>query len=184
MIEPRLIAPPTEFPATLEQVKWHLRVDHDQEDSVIALYMQTALGLIERKIRRAVMASTWEMTLDAFPSAEIRIPWGPVASIVSIVYVDEDGAEQTLDANTYVSDRAGWVVLEADQTWPNTISAINAVRVRWIAEGDLTPEIIQAFLLLVGHFYAHREAVGEKRDAIPLGVASILAPLRASLILA
>jgi uncharacterized phiE125 gp8 family phage protein len=186
MIEPRRIEGPTTFPATLEQVKWHLRVDHDSDDDLLSeITMPAALGQIETKIRRAVMPQTWEMALDAFPSREIALPYGPLLSVEAVAYVDQSGVEQALPVEAYEIDsysKPGWVIPTG--AWPAPMATANSVRIRWIAGGDCPPEVRQAFLLLVGHYYVNREAAGASMAAIPLGVDAMLANHRFRLTLA
>lgn len=186
MIEPKLISPPTTFPATLDQVKQHLRVSDPDEDALLTeVLMPAALGCIEGRIRRAVMPQTWEIALDVFPAHEIRLPVAPVHSIVSVVYVDADGADQTLGTDQYAVDTYSWPGwLLPTSAWPSTADTFNAVRVRWVAAGDCPAAITQAFLLLVGHFYRSREAVGEAMAEIPLGVAALLSPHKVHLTVA
>ena len=185
----KLITPPA--PAvTLTEAKWHLRVDDDESDDYLEdVIIPAATAILdgpEGRLRRAIMPQTWEAAFDRFPSAEIRLPLGPVISVTSVLYDDEDGLEQTVSTSDYDLDahsELGWVV--PTTAWPATISGINAVRVRWQA-GHTTcpPEIKAAILLLIGHLFRNREAVSDgSLEALPLGVDSLIA-IRKRLIIA
>ena len=178
----RLITPPATLCVPVAAAKAHLRVDHDLDDAHIEDLIRAATEHLDGwsgVLGRALEAQTWELALDAFPDGAIRLPLGPVASVTSVIYADPAGAEQTVDPGAYVLDAQsveGWVV--PIDGWPATMETVNAVRVRWVA-GTGTPRAArQAILLLVGHWYAHREAVGEAAVELPLGVQSLIAPLR------
>ena len=134
---------------------------------------------------RAIVSQTWELSLDTFPADEIQIPLVPLVSITSVVYDDEDGIEQTIDGADYTLDPAGWVVTAGDYSWPTPITAINAVRVRFVAgygdAADVPATIKAAILLMVGDLYAQRESFATgPASAVPMSttVENLLAPLR------
>lgn len=174
----RLITPP-EPPFTLAEAKAHLRVDHDDENDLIAIYMAAAVSAIDGprgRLKKALLAQTWETAFDAFPSAEIRLPVMPLLSVTSVTYTDEDGVSQTLDGSAYEVDAYsdyGWIIPTGN--WPATMATVNAVVVRWVAGGDVCPpDIKAAMLLMLGHLYENRAAVsGEAVHEVPLAVAAI-----------
>lgn len=184
----RLITPPAEEPITLEEAKQHLRVEHAAHDLLIGLYIQAAREHIDGKdgwLGRAIVSQTWELSLDTFPTNEIQIPLPPLSTVSFVQYDDEDGFEQTIDAADYTLDPAGWVVTAGDYSWPSTLSAINAVRVRFVAgygdAADVPATIKAAILLMVGDLYAQRESFATgPASAVPMSttVENLLAPLR------
>ncbi len=50
---------------------------------------------------RAIGPQTLELALDRWFCGSLRLPYGPVIEIVSVVYVDHDGVEQTVDPSLY-----------------------------------------------------------------------------------
>lgn len=189
----QLITAPEEEPVSLAEAKAHLRLEHEDEDSVINLLIRASRRRAEEFLGRALVEQTWELVLDAFPDAEIKLPRPPLLEVVSIKYDDEDGDEQTLPTEDYAIDtvsKPGWVV-PAD-TWPTTLDAINAVRIRYTAGYGPTadspvelasgvPEDIKAgILLFLAHLYANREAVvvGQAAVALPMGVEALWQPYR------
>ena len=170
----RLITPPATLPITLAEAKTHLAVDHSDHDAMIMGFVRAALSHVERSASCAFEAQTWEIALDEFPCAEIMIPIGPLQSVVSVTYTDIDGAWQTVSSDDYevdLSSRDGWVVPVT--SWPSTMEAINAVRVQFIAGGGTPEDVKQAMLLLLGHWYASREAGGAS-ESIPFGVEALM----------
>jgi uncharacterized phiE125 gp8 family phage protein len=177
----RLITPPASLPVTLAAAKAWLRVDHADDDDAIAALLGAAVNLLDGRngiLGRALEAQTWELVLDRFPVAEIRLPLGPVASVTSVAFTDPEGAEDTVSAEDFeldnVSGFEGWVVPRAGFSWPATMETINAVRVRFVA-GTGTPEgVRQALLDMVAARYDTR---GEGKLLTP-GIVADLAPFR------
>lgn len=175
----RLITPPIGEVLSLEAVKQHLRVVDSDEDALIAGLIVAAREFVEGPdglTGRLLLEQTWELVLDAFPEDEdgdeIQIPLAPLRSIVSIKYDDADGVEQTIDAGDYTVDAVSVPGLVAiDESWPTPLEGRNAVRVRFVAGYPLPDEspseltdnvpqaIKQAMLMIIAHWYEHRESV-------------------------
>lgn len=187
----RLITPPAVEPVSLEEVKAHLRIADDDSDTLLPIYIAAARQWIDGNdgwLGRALVSQTWELTLDEFPTSEIRLPLPPVQSVTSVKYDDGDGIEQAIDSADYYLDTTGgvgWVVPLANVSWPATLAGVNTVRVRFVAgyatAADVPAPIRAAILLMVGHLFANREAVMSGPNDIrqlPLGVDALLAPYR------
>ena len=194
----QLIAAPAVEPLTLAEVKKHLRVIDDDEDDLISLYITAARAHVDGEsgfLGRALVTQTWELVLDRFPVNEIRVPLPPLQSVVFIKYDDPGGVEQVVSPSDYFVDTVsepGWIVPVEGAAWPSTISAVNSVRVRFVAgyppTSDSPPDLIRnvpynvkaAMLLLIGGFYANREntVVGTIVNNLPFGVESLLRPDR------
>jgi uncharacterized phiE125 gp8 family phage protein len=158
-----LITGPAE-PITLADAKLHMRgVDHADEDTLITSLITAAREAAEHELGRPLASQEWQITLDAFPAAELAL--GPdVASIASIQYLDGAGALQTLDAAAYVLDNYDaerCYLLPADGVdWPSTYDSANAVRVRITCGLTPVPESVRSWMLMqLGTLYKHREAV-------------------------
>lgn len=182
MLSPILITPPAAAPVSLAEARQHLRVDHTDEDALIASLIEAAVGHFDGWsgiLGRCLEPQTWELALDAFPAKEIRLPLGPIASVASVRLTDPSGAELTVSPLDYETDlRAveGWIVPSAG--WPATMDVVNAVRVRWVAGTGCPEPVRHAILLLIGHWYAHREAASAAASELPLGVSALIAPWR------
>lgn len=162
-----LITAPTVEPITLAEAKAHLRVTDAGEDTLISALIAAARGYCQKETGRALLTQTWEITLDAFPSA-IELPNPPVASITSVKYLDGNGIEQTLDSAAWKLDKSsdygvGRLVPAYGYVWPATRADINAVRVRYVAgyadAASVPQEMKQWMLLQIGHWYEHRESI-------------------------
>lgn len=162
----KLITAPTAEPVTVAEVRAHCRIDSTAEDSLLATYIAAARQLCEETIGRALMPQTWEQTLDAFPAGEIKLLKTPVASVVSVVYVDANGTEQTMPSTDYVLDaetEPGWLLPADGLAWPATDDVINAVRIRFVAgypHSAAVPELLKVWIYAtVGAFVTQREAL-------------------------
>lgn len=186
-----LQAAPAADPVSLAEVKAHLRVDHDDDDTIIALYVDAALAHLdgdEGLLGRALVTQTWDQTIDDFPYGDdLPLMLAPVQSVTSITYRDMGGNTQTFPAESYMlRNRHGltWVHLKDDYTWPETDDEPDAVTVRFVAgygDAAAVPAAIKAAMLLhIGHLYENREAVTLDRagEALPMGYDALIAPYR------
>jgi uncharacterized phiE125 gp8 family phage protein len=167
-------------------VKTHLRVTTDLEDTLLSTLITAARRGVEAHTERALVSQTWTLKLDAFPDV-ICVPMPPLSSVSSITYIDTAGDSQTLASSVYTTDtdsEPGRIFLAEDQSWPTTNARRQAVTVTFVAgygAATAVPEDIKAAILLtVGHLYANREAVvvGTIASELPMGVRSLLSPLR------
>lgn len=179
----KLITAPIAPPVSLADAKAHLRLTDATDDAMVTAMIGAATEAAEHLTGRALMAQTWEITLDAFPSA-LELNRIPVASIVSIQYADVAGVMQTLTPTAYALDNAdgfgpAFVVPSYGTDWPVTRDQINAVKVQYIAgylDAASVPQSIKSWILLnVGSQYDSRESeVVERGSAITLGFADRL----------
>ena len=181
----RTVAPASE-PVELEEAKLHCRVDHDEDDTLIASLISAATAHLDGWtgiLGRCLITQTWRQDFGCF-AGKLRLRLHPVAAITGVTYYDADNAQQTLATSVYelLTDEAGdYVALKADQDWPGTYSRAAAVSVTFVAGEATVPAAIKAAaLLLIGHWYANREAVnvGNVTSELPMAVDALLRPYR------
>jgi len=192
MLKPvRTVAPLVE-PISLEEARARLRIDHHEEDPLIAALIAAATALLDGWsgiLRRALINQTWVQKFPRFPAgAVLGLALAPVQSIVSVSYFDADNVQRTLDASVYalLDDELGpFVTRQVDQAWPATFAREDAVSVTYVAgygpSGDDVPAAIRhAMHLIIGHWYEHRESVvvGTNMVHLPLAVNALLGPYR------
>lgn len=178
-----LVAAPGVTPVSLLEAKAHLRVDFNDEDTLISLCIDKAVAAIDGPfgIGRCMVTQSWLLSLDCFPEYEICIPLGPVASITSIKYLDSAGVEQTLAPSSY------WPSLKCEPatvspaygaTWPIHRAMPGSVKIEFVAgtaAASVPADLRAAVLLLIGHYYDHRAAAAEgQMSELPIGVEAIL----------
>jgi uncharacterized phiE125 gp8 family phage protein len=184
-----IVTPPTDLPVTLAEAKMQLRVDTTDHDAMISGQIAAATAMLESWLGRALAEQTLELVLDCFPADEVILPRGPVQSVESVIYIDVDEVEQTIDPEDYRVD------LSNDQygrvypvdAWPVAFDATGTVRFRYVTGYPLADEDVAttpwpikvAIMMLTAHWYANAEAVSAgSMLPIPLGVQDLVAPYR------
>ena len=174
---------PTAEPVSLDEAKDHVRPPGDEDDTYIDALIAAARSLCETHTRRAIAVASYRESFGCFPaSGVIEISNPPLVSVESVQYVDTDGATQTLSPTQWVADTAsepGRVMRAYGVSWPaiRTSGVAEPVQVNFTAGYVAAPRAIkQAMLLMIGHWYEHREAVSEVRlEETPMAVKSLLA---------
>jgi uncharacterized phiE125 gp8 family phage protein len=175
-----LETPPASEPITLAEAKLHCRVDGTDEDVLIASLITAARAHCENMTGSSFVTQTWRADFPGFPGARLplRLPKGPVQSIISINYYDEQGSDTLLSSTYYnadITEQLAKVWLAPDMDWPSVEPQADAVRVTFDAgygDADDVPQSIkQAILLLIGAWYDDRE-----NPAVPTAVSALLAP--------
>jgi uncharacterized phiE125 gp8 family phage protein len=181
-----LVTAPAVEPVDLASAKTHLHVDGTDDDALITALITAAREYCEGFQNRQYITATWELWLDSFPSEDyIRIPLPPLQSVASVKYYGTDNAEYTMAAADYFVDNKsepGRLVLAYGKSWPSTtLRPANGVVVRFVAgygdaAANVPQKVKQAMLLLIGHWYANREAVltGSISKEIEFAVNSLL----------
>jgi uncharacterized phiE125 gp8 family phage protein len=158
---------PSEPLLSVEDARAHLRVEHDDEDELIAQYCAAAEQWVEEFTSRAFVTQTWELQLPRWPSArEIRLPRPPLQAVTWVKWTDDEGVERTMSPDYYEVDtisEPGLIELVPGARWPDANMAIRSVNVRFVAgygaASDVPPAVLQAARFLVGHFHENRESV-------------------------
>lgn len=176
-------------PFGIQELKDHLRVTSNAEDTLIDNLITSSRVWFENETNVTSMDRTYQYTLDEFPVSEmIELPRAPLASTnVTITYAPASGGTQTIDStNLLVDDQSPRprVVLKDDEDWPDTeLARINAVRVSFTAGYGTTsgsssvPRLMkQGMQLLAGHWYENREGttIRGSVEEMPMAVQSIV----------
>lgn len=176
----RRLTPPDPI-ITLAQAKAHLNVFHDDDDDLVEGLIEAATAAIDGPagIGVALGDQTWRMSLDAFPGGVIRIPLNPVSEIISITVEGSDFDDDDWLADL---DQTPAVIYPAVGSWPCLSPQPGRIKITFKAGSDSPPrDLLQAALLLIGHWFANREGASEKPlREVPLAVESILARHRVS----
>lgn len=183
-------------PVLLAEAKLHLRVDVTDDDTIISAMIGAARDLVERYTGRTLIYTCYRLTLDAWPY-DIELPRSPAveaaADLVTgiayatprIRYWDAAGSQQTLtyagdNFEVLASSNPPLLVLPAYGQWPLTYAGQRgAIEIDWIAgygaASTAVPQLLRlAILMLIAHWYEHREAVGSFGSEVPLAVDTVL----------
>lgn len=149
----KLITPPVAMAVSLADARTAARADGTGHDAELQMIVGAITEEAEHITGRAFIEQTWRVTLDSFPDA-IKLPMPPVASVVSVKYMDADGIEQTLDPADYYVDKVtepGYIVPASGRAWPQTLAHVNAVTVEVIcgygADDSAVPSSIKGYIL-------------------------------------
>jgi len=149
----KIIVEPAEEPVTLAEAKVQCSVDGAEFDALLNGIIAAVRQRAEHETGRALVTQTRELVLDAFPRAFI-LRGAPVQSLVSVKYLDADGAEQTLDPQDTLLDKdsePGYLVPAYGKAWPESYPVPNAVRVRYVCGyggAASVPSAIKTWMLL------------------------------------
>lgn len=159
-----------------DDVKPHLRIDHDAEDTKLLGYVDAAAGLINAPfghLGRSLISQTLRLTLDGVPPTVIYLPGPPVTEVKKIEVRGSDDTFTTIYDSVAVIDTINLMsdltaepaMIWADDTigWPSDIKGgIDSVRVEYVAgydDANSIPKPIRQWLLTrVGEMYRDPEA--------------------------
>src|SRR5436305_11484767 len=106
-----LLIPPSAEPWSLSEAKAFLRVQHDDDDAVIAALIAAARGHVEALCRRALLVQRWRIVLDAWPANDRLDPRiGPLRSVIAARVYDHANNALAIDAGSFVVDAAANVI--------------------------------------------------------------------------
>ena len=154
-----------EEPITIEGANRHLKQpDFTPEDELVARWIRTARGMVERATAIALVLQTWDLYLDRLGPCPgwLELPWWPVHSIDDFVVIGTDDSETAIDAAHYYVNPTRRPSIVGVMTLPSfsTARPAAAVRLRTTVGFDtlaqIPPELVQAMYLLVGHFARRR----------------------------
>jgi uncharacterized phiE125 gp8 family phage protein len=187
MHAPVLVTPPAATPVSESEAKAHLRVDHTDEDGLITSLVKAATAHLDGYsgiLGRCMVTQTWRQDFDAFSGRTLRLPL-PAAGITSVKVRSSAGTLSTVSSDDYAlkQDALGsYVRFDDGYSYPSDLAQSNGILVEFVAGyGDATavPDALKvAILLLVGHWFANREAAGASMSETPMAVDMLVAPYR------
>ena len=176
-------------PVTLSEVKAHLRIDGAADDALLQSLIVTSRLHIESALAIALITQSWRLFIDRWPTVQrITLPLRPVQAVVHVKLWQRDGASVLLPPTAFLLDGLGNPArLVADGLMPISEPEVpvNGIEIAFTAgfgaaPGDVPATIRHALLLLIAHWYEHREPVeiGAALNAVPVMVSDLLHPYR------
>lgn len=167
-----LITPPAAAPISLAEAKAQCRVEYGDEDLLLQHYIDAATALLDGPagiLGRCLVSQQWRLELAALPT-RVALPF-PDSTVDQAMLHDGDGAPIAFDMiwqglGTMFVPRAGI-------GRPATIT----VTAGYGSPAQVPVAIRQAMLLLVAHWFDHRDTAPD-RSAMPMAVDALLAPFR------
>jgi uncharacterized phiE125 gp8 family phage protein len=167
----RLQTAPGVEPVTLDELKTHLRISGDAEDSYLTALIEETRQEIEDQTGIAFITQTWQLTLDRWPAAReewwdgereahvdvlyggnrqnyasVRLPRYPLQTIDTITVYPESGAGSLVTvADVFDVDTQqlrGRLTIKRGATWPVALRANNAIEIVYSAGyGDAASDV-------------------------------------------
>lgn len=153
----KVVTAPSEEPLTVDEVKYHCRIDEYNQDAVnehalLNVLISTARQQAESYLKRYLITQTIDCYMDEFPYWEIRLP--PIQSVSSITYLDQDGVSAVLSPSNYIVDSVSMpsrITPSYGNVWPVAREQNNAVIVRFVAgygAKAAVPQCIKNWMLM------------------------------------
>ncbi|WP_172122759.1 head-tail connector protein [Devosia sp. 919] len=164
MMTSYLLAGPAEEPVSLAEAKAFLRVDDGAEDALITTLIGAARVHLEGVTGRALLAQTWRIVLDDWPTTRcVRLPVTPFISLLDINAVDDAGGLHPIALAQFLSE-PDRLLLPATVSGMPRLREQQGLEIDYVAGFGTEPEdvpadIRQALLVLVAHWFEHRDAV-------------------------
>lgn len=177
-----LITPPEADPVSVAEIKAHLRIEHDDEDALLATYVRSATAMLDGPagmLGRCLMAQTWRLTVEGSPRV-IPLPLPPCLVVERVLHGVPGETEHVVEPDHYAvtglrSLDGARVRLRPGIDWPDLEDG-TSLAVEFTAgygSAAAVPEDLrQAIRLLAGHLYENREQVvlgGGTLQGLPLG---------------
>ena len=173
-------------PITLEEAKAHLRIDTPDEDALIQTLILTSRLHIEVALGLALLTQTWSCFFDLWPASHdsIALPVTPVQSVDSIRVYAADGTFLSLPSSDFIFDfvsSPARVMRKPGTVTPEPGRRLNGIEFATTCgfgaqHSDVPAPIRQALLLLVAHWYEHRDPgeIGTPDARVPAAVSELL----------
>lgn len=181
----KIITAPSFEPLSVADVSEYLRLDDSPTDTaLISALITAARQHLENYLNRFIAEQTVELALTGWKD-KIDLS-APLQSVTSVKYLDENGTEQTLNANQYIVDtysEPASIYPAYNVTYPNLYDQENNVKIRYVVgftsgsspDTNPLPDPLKfAMMLIIGDLYANREAGGEKAYQVNPTVQNLL----------
>ena len=183
-----VVEAPEDDAVSLDTLKAYLVIDDDRDDASLTITLNAAIGRYQEICNVRLVTQTLKATYDRFPSTDafrsrwgtfslvdntvqpvqagqIVLPTGPVQSVESIKYLDQDGDEQTWDDAEYRVDVSGMparIVPVSLSSWPAALTTAGSVRVEFVAgfgdPADIPAQVVQSILQAAAYAWQSRGA--------------------------
>lgn len=180
-----LLTAPAIEPVSLAEAKAHLRVEHSDDDGVIAALVAGSRVHVEAQTRRALITQSWRISADNWPEVgRLPIVPAPLQELTAARVYDFNDTAHEVDVQTFVLDRAASVLAFAPWAVPAPGRLAAGIELDVVvgygdAASDVPEPLRQAIRLLIAHWYDNRglAAVGTV-TVLPSTVAVLIAPYR------
>lgn len=172
---------PAKEPVTVAEVRDFGLIPDNIQNALIQRLIASARERCETFTRRQFITATWALTLDCFPSWEIKLRRGPwtatsISTGGSVAYLDTAGDSQTVATADYRFDHVqGRLTPVHGSIWPSTYDVTNAVTITYTSGYGTAPSAVPegiktAIIMTVLDWVENRRGVFD----LPIGVQQML----------
>jgi uncharacterized phiE125 gp8 family phage protein len=160
-----LLSAPAIEPVSLAEAKAFLRVEHDDDDAVIAALIASARLHVEAQTRRALITQSWRLSFNSWPqAARIEVRPAPLRTLTAARVCDADGTSHSVDTQAFVLDMANAAMVFAPWALPQPGRSAAGIKLDVTAgygdaAVDVPEPLRQAIRLLTAHWYENRGLV-------------------------
>ncbi|MBY0382572.1 MAG: head-tail connector protein [Xanthobacteraceae bacterium] len=180
-----LLASPATEPLSVADAKAFLRVEHDDDDAIIASLISSARNHVEALTRRGLITQTWRLVLDRWPDdGRIRPKLGPLQSVAAARVYDQTNAASEIDVARFVVDAASGTIAAPGVFLPLSGRALAGIELDVVigfgAATDVPQVLLQAIRMVVAHWYENRGlvAIGQSVAMLPPSVNAMIGSYR------
>ncbi len=180
-----LLTAPAVEPLSLAEAKAFLRVEHGDDDDVIAALISASRIHVEAQTRRALITQSWRIIIDAWPGdgrQEVRP--GPLQELTAARVYDFGNVAHAVDTESFVVDAGSSALAFAPWALPSPGRFAAGIEFDVVvgygdAAADVPEPLRHAVRLLIAHWYENRglAALGAV-TVLPSTVAALIAPYR------
>ena len=182
-----LTSGPAVEPVTLAEAKAHLRLDNTAEDLLITTLITTSRMHIESRLGIALNTQAWSLFIDRLPASHvIPVPLRPLSALNAVRIYADDNTISPLPLAAFELDGLSTpprLIIRSGVAITSALRKSNAIEINVTAgfgpaPADVPAPIRQALLLLIAHWYEHRDPLeaGAATTRIPAVVADLLGP--------
>lgn len=179
------IAGPAVEPVALADMRAFLRLDDAAEDDLVASLVKTARHSVEAACGRVLVAQTWRVGLDRWPTDRVvSLPLSPLIAVDAIRVFDAGGMASPVAPALYRVDAASdppRVIVDpatpSPGRWPQGVEI--DVRVGYGAMADAVPGPLRhAVRMLAARWFENRGDEAIAAQPLPPDVLALIAPFR------
>ncbi len=186
-----LVTAPANEPVTVTDAKNHMRIEHTDDDALIARLINVAIAYVDvtGALGKAMISQTWAEYVGPNPST-VYLSLQPAQSVTAIKYFDTDNALQTATLSDFhLLGQPGRYLIypKSGKVWPTTFSRDDAIRIEYVVgygdnAADVPDTVRHALLMLVAHYYENREneLIGTISKTLPFGFDDLIGQERAA----
>ena len=184
-----LVTPPLAQPISLAEAKSQLRVEHNDDDTIISRLIGVAVAYVDATgaLGACMMTQTWGQWLGQNPGT-VTLLLGPVQSVSAVKYYDVNNVLQTDTLSNYniLGTKTRTIVAPKNGfNWPTTFQRDDAIQIQYVCgyggtSYSVPQNVRHAMMMLVAHHYENRELelIGTISKTLPYGFDDMLGQSR------